>query len=243
MRKRASLQRRYLAPKLTISQQQPWFVKAGLAAVLVLVVMALAWWTYGLGKSFAFSPHASEAKLDSLQQQLEQLTAERDKLQRDANTIDSKLNIDRSTQKELADQVKALTAENQKLKDDLAFFEGLMPSATGMDGIQVQSLKLELQSPGQLRYRALVVQGVKSPREFNGEAQLQLNLVQGGKPVTMLFPDPKTGEAGKLKLSFKHYQRVDGVISLPEGAVARSAQLRVLDRGQLRAQQSANVTL
>ena len=242
MRKRASLQRRYLAPKLTISQQQPWFVKLGLGVLLVVVVSGLAWWTYALGKSFAFGPRVSQEKLDNLQQQVEQISAERDKLQRDANTIDSKLNIDRSTQKELADQVKALTAENQKLKDDLAFFEGLMPSGTGMEGIAVQNLKLEQQGPGQVRYRGLVMQGVKSQKDFQGEAQLQLNLVQGGKPVTMLFPDPKAGDAGKLKLSFRHYQRVDGVIPLPDGAIAKSAQLRVLDRGQIRAQQTVNIS-
>jgi len=234
-------QRRYLAPKMTITHAWPWHIKAGIGILLLALVVVLAWWTYDLGRSFAFGPRANKDQVQDLQAKLEQLMTERDKLQLEANTIESKLNIDHSMQKELTEQVKTLTAENQKLKDDLAFFEGLMPSGTGMDGITVQNLKVELQAPGQLRYRALVMQGVKSTKDFEGELQFFVSLVQAGKPVTMQFPDPKSGDAGKLKLSFKHYQRLEGVITLPDGATAKNVQVKVLDRGVIRAQQAVNL--
>ena len=234
-------QRRHLASKMTISHHQPWPIKMAVYALVLGLAAAVAWWTYDLGRSFAFGPHFNKEQIAVLQNQVDDLTKERDKLKQDANTIDSKLNIDRSMQKQLTDQVKSLTLENQKLKDDLAFFEGLMPSGTGMEGLSVQNLKVEIVSPGQLRYRALVVQGVKNGKDFVGELQFFINLVQGGKPVTMLFPDPKIGDAGKLKLSFRHYQRVEGVISLPDGAAAKNVLVKVLDRGQVRAQQAVNL--
>ncbi|MFZ6752541.1 DUF6776 family protein [Undibacterium sp. Dicai25W] len=226
---------------MTITHAWPWYVKAGIAVLILALVAVLAWWTYDLGRSFAFGPRINRDQVHELQTKLEQLTSERDKLQLEANTIESKLNIDHSMQKQLADQVKTLTTENQKLKDDLAFFEGLMPSGTGMDGITVQNLKVELQAPGQLRYRALVMQGVKSTKDFEGELQFFVSLVQAGKPVTMQFPDVKSGDAGKLKLSFKHYQRLEGVITLPDGATAKNVQVKVLDRGVIRAQQAVNL--
>ena len=234
-------QRRRLASKMTISHHQPWPVKMAIYGVVIGLAAATAWWTYDLGRSFAFGPHFNKEQVTALQKQVDDLTKERDRLQQEANTIDSKLNIDRSMQKQLTDQVKSLTAENQKLKDDLAFFEGLMPSGTGMEGLSVQSLTADMISPGQLRYRALVIQGVKNGKDFVGELQFLISLVQGGKPVTMLFPDPKTGEAGKLKLAFRHYQRVEGIISLPDGATAKNVQVKVLDRGQIRAQQAVNL--
>ena len=233
--------RRYLAPKMTISHSWPWHIKIGIGALLLVLVAVLAWWTYDMGRSFAFGPRFSKVQVQDLQAKIEQLTTERDKLQLDANTIESKVNIDHSMQKQLAEQVKTLTVENQKLKDDLAFFEGLMPSGTGTDGIAVQNLKVELQAPGQLRYRALVMQGVKNTKDFEGELQFFVSLVQAGKPVTMQFPDPKSGDAGKLKLSFKHYQRLEGVITLPDGATTKNVQVKVLDRGVVRAQQAVNL--
>lgn len=233
--------RRYLAPKLTISHAWPWHIKIGVAVLVLALVAVLAWWTYDLGRNFAFGSRFNRNQLQEMQATIDRLTAERDKLQLDANTIESKQNIDHSMQKQLAEQVKTLTTENQKLKDDLAFFEGLMPSGTGTDGITVQNLKIEAQGPGQLRYRALVMQGVKNTKDFEGELQFSVNLVQAGKPVTMLFPDPKSGEAGKLKLSFKHYQRLEGVITIPDGATTKNVQVKVLERGVVRAQQAVNL--
>lgn len=241
MPKSRSVHKRYLASKLTISQEKPWHVKAGIAIVVMAVAAAIAWWTYDLGKTFAFGSKVSVEQVESLNKKIAELTAERDKLALAANTIESTVNIDKSTQKQLTDQVKALTTENIKLKDDLAFFESMTPSAAGADGISLQNFKVEMFAPGQLRYRALVMQGGKAGRDFTGEMQFNLNLVQAGKPATMLFPDPKTGDAGKLKLSFRHYQRLEGTISLPEGATVKAVQARVLMNGQIRAQQSVNL--
>jgi hypothetical protein len=86
------------------------------------------WWTYIWGSVCCRWCCAEE--VGELREQREELLAERDKLQA-ANTIESKQNIDRSMQKELTDQIQTLTAENQKLKDDLAFFEGWHKPALG----------------------------------------------------------------------------------------------------------------
>lgn len=234
-------QRHIAVSKMTIHHQQPWPVKIALIVIVLGLGGAVALWTYDLGRSFAFGPKFSAERLELLQKQVEQLAGERDKLAATANTIESQQNIERSTQKQLADQVKTLTVENLKLKDDLAFFESLMPSTTGSEGITVQRLKAELVAPNQLRYRVLVMQGGKGNRDFTGEMQLTLTLALAGKPVIMQFPDPRSGEAGKLKLLFRHYQRLDGLITLPEGATVKTVQTRVLDKGQLRAQQTMNL--
>lgn len=233
--------KRFLAPKMTITHEQPWTFKVAMAGIIIAIAAGIAWWTYELGKSFGSGSRISADEVEELKEKITELTAERDKLSLTANTIESTVNIDKSTQKQLTDQVKALTTENLKLKDDLAFFESLTPSAVGAEGISLQNFKVEMLSPGQLRYRALVMQGGKNGRDFTGEMQFSLNLVQVGKPATMLFPDPKSGDAGKLKLSFRHYQRLEGTITLPEGATVKGVQAKVLSNGQIRAQQMVNL--
>ncbi|MFC0349522.1 DUF6776 family protein [Undibacterium danionis] len=226
---------------MTINQHLPWPIKFALFAVVIGVGGAIAMWTYDLGRSFAFGPKFSPEQMTELQDKVASLTAERDKLQAAAATIDSQQNIEKSIQKQLTDQINTLTAENNRIKDDLAFFESLMPSANRPQGITLQKTKIELTGPNQLRYRALVMQGGKVVRDFSGEMHISLTLVQEGKPVMMEFPDPKSGEAAKLKLSFKHYQRIEGQITLPEGAVVKSAQMTVLEKGELRAKQAVQV--
>lgn len=226
---------------MTISHQQPWGIKLALVVLVLGLSGAIAMWTYDLGRSFAFGPKFSAERLDLLQQQVDQLAAERDKLAAAANTIESQQNIEKSTQKQLGDQVKSLTAENLKLKDDLAFFESVMPATTGPEGITIQRIKAEMAAPNQLRYRVLVMQGGKGNRDFSGEMQFTLTLVQAGKPAMMQFPDAKTGEAGKLKLFFRHYQRLEGLITLPEGVTVKAIQVKVMDKGVQRAQQSINL--
>lgn len=230
-----------MSSKMTIAPAQPWPVKLALMGVVVGIAGAVALWTYDLGRSFAFGPKFSEEQVELLQKKVKQLSEERDKLMIAANTIESKVNIDRSTQKQLADDVKTLTAENTKLRDDLAFFESLMPSAAGPAGISVQNLKFEMVSDTQLRYRALVMQGGKSETDFTGEMQFSLSLVAAGKSAIIQFPDPKSGDAGKLKLSFRHYQRLEGIINLPPGATVKLVQAKVLEKGQVRAQQAVNL--
>lgn len=198
-------------------------------------------WTYDLGRSFAgFGPVSSGEQLEQLQQKVAQLTIERDRFSTTVNAAESQLNIERSAQKQLASQVKILESENAKLKEDLAFFESLLPADTG-SGISIRRLKADIIAPNQLRYRLLIMQGGKGGRDFVGDLQFAVTVVQADKNAMIVFPQGNSGEANKLKLSFKHYQRVEGILTLPEGAVAKAIQARVLEKGQIRAQQTANL--
>jgi hypothetical protein len=98
------------------------------------------------------------------------------------------LNIERSLQAQLNRQIKTLESENVKLKDDLSFFESLLPTNTGADGIAIRRFKVEMTEPGQLRYRLLLMQGGKLVPEFSGNYQLVLTLAQEGKSAMMTFP-------------------------------------------------------
>lgn len=233
--------RRLVSSRMTINQHVPWPIKFAFIAAVIGVGGAIAMWTYDMGRSFAFGPKFSPEQVTALQEKVASLTEERDQLLATATTIESQQNIEKATQKQLTDQINALSAENNRIKEDLAFFESLMPSANRPQGLTLQKTKIEMVAANQLRYRTLVMQGGKSAREFSGEMHISLTLVQAGKPVMMDFPDPKSGDAGKLKLSFKQYQRVEGQISLPEGATVKSVQMTVLEKGELRAKQTVSL--
>lgn len=210
-----------------------------MALAFVIVLGSFSAFTYRLGSTISGSAPAKE-QLSQLMAQVEKLGSEREQLSSNANSADSVLNIERATQKQLASQVQSLTAENSKLKEDLAFFENLIPASTGPEGVRIGAFKVDASNKTQLQYRILVMQGGKNIADYAGELQFQLTVMQDGKTVTLTLPEGKNNEAARLKLSFKYYQRLGGVLNIPEGAVAKSLQARILDHGQVRTVQTVN---
>lgn len=213
--------------------------KTFIVFILIGLLACFSYFMYELGGTISGVAPAKE-QLSQLKQQLEKLDNEREKLSSTANSADSELNIERSTQKQLVTQVQALTAENSKLKEDLAFFENLIPAANGPEGVRIGAFKADASNKTQIQYRLLVMQGGKNVQDFAGELQFLLTMVNGGKTVTLTLPEIKNDDAARLKLSFKYYQRLEGTLPIPEGAVVKTLQARILDKGQLRTFQSIN---
>lgn len=227
---------------MTIKRHLHWSLKALIAAVAIVLAGVMAFLAYDLGRSFTgFDPGASHQRIADLEQSVRQLTSERDRLSAIANAADSSLNIERSTQQQLALQLKSQSAANAQMKEELAFFETLLPTATGPAGISIRRLTLEMDAPGQLRYRLLAMQGGGDVRDFSGALQLAVTMSLAGKDLVQLYPEPKSAQADSFRLEFKHYQRVDGVLTLPAGAVVKTVEARVLEQGKIRAQLSANL--
>jgi hypothetical protein len=236
------------APKMKIKTQWPWPYRA-LGYCLSAGIAAAALWGYDQGRVPGFPATGGKEQIAQLKDQVDKLTAERDQYSSTVNAAESRQNMDLSEQHQLEVQVKSLESENNKLKEYLAFFESLLPVDANAQGVSIRRIKTDLIAPNQLHYQLLVMQGGKGDHDFIGNVQLTVTVLQAGKSVMMVFPDSNTSanpgaastEADKFKLAFKHYQRVEGTVTLPEGAVAKAVQARILDKGQIRAQQSVNL--
>lgn len=242
--KRLSRHRSIAVPKMSIKTQLPWPVKLAFISIVLGLSGALAMWTYEMGRGITGqSRDADQQELENLRARLDALSAEHDQFSSTANSAESRLTIERSAVKQLAAQVRTLEAENNKLKEDLAFFESFLPASARPPGVSIQQLKVENIGANQLRYRLLLMQGGKGAQEFVGNLQLAITVVQNGKSAMMIFPVRNTLELerDKFKLAFKHYQRIEGMLTLPEGAITKHVQVRVLEKGQIRVQQSANL--
>lgn len=228
------------APNMRIKTQLPWPLRA-VALVIVVALGMAAIWEYGQERGAGFSPTFNNYQIAQLRDQLEKLTAERDRYSSTVNAAESQQNMARSAQQQLESQVKALEAENVKLKEDLAFFESLLPVDANAQGVSIRRLKAETVAPNQLHYQLLIMQGGKGDHDFVGNLQLTVTVLQAGKSAMMVFPAQTSNETDKFKLAFKHYQRVEGILTLPEGVVIKTVQARIFDKGQIRAQQAATL--
>lgn len=234
------------APKMTIKSHLPWSVKLVFMLIGALIVGAVAYFVFSQEQNFVpgnLGGGNTDERIAALTAQVKQLTEERDSYSSTVNASESQRNIQRATENQMATQVKTLETENAKLKEDLAFFESLLPTNIGVQGITIQRFKAELGDSNRLRYRLLVMQG-QNPNGvhlFVGNLQLSVAVLQQGQSKIINFPVAGGTDAASFALSFKYYQRLEGELTLPDGATVKSVQARVLEKGQLRAQQAVNL--
>ncbi|CAG9183536.1 hypothetical protein LMG23992_05016 [Cupriavidus laharis] len=173
---------------------------------------------------------------------LEAVSAERDALRAGASTAESRLRMASAAQERMAQQLRAAQEEAGQLKEDLAFFEALLPADNHKGGIHIRSFRVEagMADTQRLQYRLLLMQGgaraFAEPAEFRGELEFVVAMVRKGKPATLTVPAAR--QAGTA-LRVRHYQRLEGELDIPPGADVRHVTVRVMQNGTLRAKQSA----
>lgn len=232
------------ARRMTVKTHVAWYWRMlGLVAVLSWS-FALAAWIYDAGRRFAgFDRSEAEQELSQLRERVGRLTPEAAGLRASVNASESKLQIERAAQAQLLRQVKVLEDENARLKEDLAFFENLIPSEHRDNTLLINRFRVEPGAlPGEFRYRLLLLQGGRRDKPFQGNLQLLVSLQQDGKDAIITLPEEQAAQA--YKISFKYFQRVEGTFRVAPGAGVKMVQVRIFESGsaEARATQSFNLS-
>ena len=189
-------------------------------------------WAFEFGKDIAGFDRDAKGELASLRIEVAELREERQKALSVANIAESLLKTETAAQEKLAQSVKAVEAENMALKNDLGFFERLLP-ASATEGLVIRGLQADVSNPGQVRYQMLVMQAGKAPQEFNGRYEVTLTGTLDGKAWSLV----QTGGAKPLQM--KQYLRVEGMMDHPAPAVVKAVSVRVTSKsGELKATQT-----
>lgn len=232
------------APQLAVRPHMPWYWRwLGIIGVVALTT-GVAWFTYDSGLEYAGFRKGEATKLrEQLDETVRQQQLELAELNARTAAAERQLQIERATYGDLAKQVKALAQENATLKEDLAFFQSL--TATGKEGaISVNRFRLVPESmPGEYRYQLLLVQAGER-KEFSGRLQFVLNLQQDGRKVTLMLPEADRAETAKdFKVSFKLFQRVEGLFRIAPNATVKGLQVRVFEGNSETPKITHNVTI
>lgn len=235
------------APTLSIGARTPWWVRFALVFVGLALAAAVGVWLYEQGSTFAgFNKDTVQKELTRLRAENAALLEDRERLTKSSITSESGLVIEKATAKQIAAQSKALETENAKLKEDLRFFESLLPASGGADTVSVRNLRGQIDAASnQLTVRALVMQGGKQVNQFVGTISLTATGTIDGKPVSWSYPTAGTAVGADGKLNFSRYQRLELTIPLaaaaPKTAVLKSINIRVLQGSALRAQATGTI--
>jgi hypothetical protein len=224
---------------MAIRSSLPWPLRWAAAALVLGFCAAIGLWAFELGKDLAGIDDDAKQELAQLRIENAALKEERDKAQSVLNTSGSLLTAEKATQEKLVSQIKSLETENRALKDDLGFFEKLIPTG-GNEGVAIRGLQAELLNAGvQLKWQILVIQPTKNAPAFNGKLEIMLSGLQGGVPSTGAGGKPWVQIVGGAAqpLQFIQYRRLENVIDLPSQVVVKEISAKVIEGSITRAVQ------
>jgi hypothetical protein len=231
------------APRMTVRTHVAWYWRMLGLVVVLSCSFALAAWIYDAGRRYAgFDRSEAEQELSQLRERVARLTQETEGMRTSVNASESKLQIERAAQAQLGRQVKVLEDENSRLKEDLAFFENLIPSEHRDNALLINRFQVEPAAmPGEFRYRLLLLQGGRRDKPFQGNLQLLVTLQQDGKSAIITLPEE--GAAQAYRISFKYFQRVEGTFRVAPSARVKMVQVRIFEAGSAEVRATQNVNL
>lgn len=222
------------APKMVVRSHLPWSWFVLPALLLALMLGAIGWLVGQRNASGGFGQD-----LEGLRQQLQVQRDELNILRLSVGTGQNAVSIERATQLQLLGKIQSLEAENAALKEDMLLFERLIPVAAEGASVRVEIFRVSEEVRGRFRYRLLLAfQPDKQSPEFRGRLQLAISYTLAGKIMQILLPDGHENVT-EYQLEFKHFLRREGVFELPDGALLRDVEARVLQGDTLKAKRLA----
>lgn len=223
------------APRMAVRSAMPWPLRWLVLAVVFGFCAAVALWAFEFGRSIAGLDAGAREELARLHVEVARLREESQQQQTVANTSDSLLVAERTALEQLTARLRQAEAENRALREDLGFFQKLIPANAGGEGIAIRGLQAEMVAGTHLRWQVLVMKPVKNAPDFKGRLELLLTGVRDGKPWSQTV----AGDGQALQL--RQYRRMEGVVDLPARAVVKTVTARVLEGSVQQAAQTVEL--
>ena len=226
------------APRMSVRSALPWPFRWAVFAIVLGFCAAIGLWAFEFGKDIAGLDKGSKDELMRLRaeavvlhQELDKAKELRDQAQSVANTAGTLVTAEKAAQQQLVTHAQQLELDNRRLRDDLGFFEKLIPTSGG-DGVAIRGVQAELIGASTIKWQVLVIQASKNAAEFAGRLELSFSGTLNGRPWVGALPE------GPRAVSLRQYGRFDGEFELPAQVVLKLVSAKVSDASGLKSAQS-----
>jgi hypothetical protein len=210
---------------IVVRRHRPWLRPALIAGGSA----ALALGAFGL---YSYTRSHTVSEFERAQLEVEQLRDERRQLTRDlraakkeiADLKDQVVYVQRSGEidTQACDSVKAAIASQQAetadLREQLAFYRGIVSPDLSQAGVRVYDLKLTRGADDRsYHYELALIQSVRHDRRIDGSIVLAVEGMQGNARQTLRWDEVAGGDGKNLLFSFKYFEEISGELHLPQG--------------------------
>ena len=213
---------------------------------MVVIGVVIAWWlTDNSSRITGFTRAEARQQIEQLDEEIRELKKHIETLKGTLSERVRQVQIEKAAQTELAKNAAQLQDENASLKEELGFLRNIMSAGNVPEGISIQNLKVEPDGQkNEFRYRMLLIQGGQRKQDFKGKVQIIANFAQNGAFSSLSFPQDAALKATAAQVDLKYYQKLEGRFKIPEGALLKSLQVRIigLPGGETRTTKTLNIS-
>lgn len=203
---------------ITIQRPSVWLFS--LALIVCMLALSI-WLSFEYGRNVAgYNRADAVAYISQLQEQLEELQAEKVESNRQATMLKRNSRIDDDASAQLTKTLVQVKNEARELKKELLFYKSIVAPEQGDRSVAIQTIQLKQNTTGGYDYKIMVSQRGRNDRFARGTVDVSIEGVKKGQPVTLKLADVsndtnKKVKSGLLKFGFKYFQKFEGVIILP----------------------------
>ena len=218
--------------QLKVKHHNPW--KTRVFILLGLLAIGVGGWSlFDYGRYQAGYDSAEYdleqlrlvALVDELQDEIEKLREQKAQLERAAQ-------IERQAYNELDTNLKLLQGEILELKEELAFYRGIVSPRDASRGLRLQRFSLEPNGLRSYRYTVVLTQVLKNDSLASGRVKFLIDGLQGNESKTLDLAALSENSVKELDYRFKYFQNLEGDLVLPKGFKPMRATAQILPGGQ-----------
>ena len=202
----------------------------------VIAVLTLA----AIGGAFEFGRlragfDAGDAERQSRQREADMAALEQQNraLRERVALLERSSEIDREAREQVQGSLAAMQDEVLELREQLAFYRGIVSPEDAQAGLRVQSFEVYSGPADNLyHFRLVLIQAIKHDRRASGTVDVVVHGVRDGQPASIPLRELVTEDMDEMRYSFKYFQDFEGDLRLPADFTPARVDVAILPGGR-----------
>ncbi len=201
-----------------IQSRSRWVYLCGLLSTLLAAVVLAGWGGYIQFRQ----PEVDQVtplrlELAERVQRIDWLETQRSRLREQVAALERASQIDQEAIRQVRDALQASQSGYLEMEQELKILRGIVEAGVKTEGLYIQGFRLDKSDqPDSYRYRFTVSQALKNAGTAEGWILLSLEGERAGEVVELTLKELTKEKDEKLRMRFRHFQDVDGLIRLPD---------------------------
>jgi len=220
---------------LVVKAYHPWRTRL-VSGLLLVVLLLVAWALFEYGRySAGFDSFKARDEHRALLKQTEALQSKIDTLREEKAVLERDEQIKHQAYGELDTTLKVLQGEILELKEELAFYRGIVSPRDAARGLHLQRFKVEPNGkPRGFRYKVILTQVLKEDRTARGYLLFAFEGMQNNEAKVLKLQDVSEKHIKEEDFRFRYFQNIEGDIQLPPGFKPQRVTIQVVSRNRSR---------
>lgn len=146
--------------------------------------------------------------------------------------LERRYQVDAEAYRETDLEMRRMQDRILALREEVMFYRRIMSEDRGR-GLRIQTFDIRSVGAGERYHFELVLtRTIDNDRVAEGMVALAISGERGGRPAELSHASVVESGEGPLEFSFKYFQRIEGLLSLPPGFIPRRAFVKVDVKGE-----------